>query len=229
MAFHFFTLGGRQYWEDVFYYQKWRIQRHFRTHKYRLLDHWDICRASGSFETCQQAFLKAIEVYEIEPQKGPLVILLYGLGQSKSVFRSLLKSLNKEEIACVAMNYPSRQKSFEEHLSQLDFFLTHLEGITSVSFVTVGSGCLLLRHLLSSRLVQDKRINISKIVNINPINIGSETCSFLSRFWLFNFILGPSLKECTPNAVEKLSPLPQNIPLGLIFCETYGQKILQFF
>ncbi len=228
MSFHFFTLGGRQYWEDVFYYQKWRIQRHFRTHKYRLLDHWDICRASGTFEACQKAFITAIEVYEIEPQKGSLVVLLYGLGQNKNIFRSLLKSLNKEGIACVAMNYPSRQKSFKEHLAQLDFFLTHLENITSISFITVGSGCLLLRHLLSSDLVQNKRINVDKVININPINTGSETLSFLSRFKIMNFILGPSLKECTPSAVETLPFLPKNISLGLIFCETYWQKIIQF-
>ena len=52
--FHFFTLGGKQFWEDVFYYQKWRIQRHYRTRKYRLLDNWDICRAKGTFEECRK-------------------------------------------------------------------------------------------------------------------------------------------------------------------------------
>lgn len=228
MAFHFFTLGGRQYWEDVFYYQKWRIQRHFRTHKYRLLDPWDIRRESGSFEVCRQAFIKAIEVYEIDPQNGSLVVLLYGLGKNKTIFQPLIEKLNDENISSVVMNYPSRQKSFEEHLEQLSFFLTHLEGITSVSFITEGSGCLLLRHLLASNFLQNKKINIKKVININPINTGSETCAYLSRFKIFNFLFGPSLKECSPTAVESLPFLSESISLGLIFCETYYQKLLKF-
>lgn len=229
MTFHFFTMGGKQYWEDVFYYQKWRIQRHFRTHKYRLLDQWDICRESGSFESCRKKFVKAIDVYEIEPQKGSLVVLLYGLGKNKNIFRPLTEAMDKEDVSFVVMNYPSRKKNFKEHLQQLDFFLTHLEGITSISFITEGSGCLLLRHFLSSDLVQNKKINIGKVININPINKGSETYSFLSRFKIFNFVLGPCLKECTPSAVQKLPALPDNVPLGLIFCDTYYQKILASF
>ena len=61
MKFNFFTFGGSVFWEDVFFYQKWRIQRNCCTKKYRLLDSWDIRRASGTFEDCQKAFIKYIQ------------------------------------------------------------------------------------------------------------------------------------------------------------------------
>ena len=86
MAFCFFTMGGKQFWEDFLFYQKWRIQRHWRTKKYRLLDKWDICRATGTFEECRTSLVKMIEAYEIKRQSGKLVILIHGLGESKNVF-----------------------------------------------------------------------------------------------------------------------------------------------
>ena len=96
MKFNFFTFGGSQFWEDVFFYQKWRIQRNCHSKIYRLLDKWDIKRAEGSFETCRKAFVKCIEVYEIPRQKGELVILLHGISETKSIFRPLWKMLVNE-------------------------------------------------------------------------------------------------------------------------------------
>lgn len=224
--FHFFTLGGKQFWEDVFYYQKWRIQRHWRTKKYRLLDNWDICRAKGTFEECRTAFVKFIEVYEIPRQSGKMVILLHGLGESKNIFKPLIKPLEEKGFHVVAINYPSTRKSIKAHVDQLDFFLTHIEDIREVSFITKGTGCLLLRYLLNTSFEWSKKFNIGKIININPVNTGSKVCATFSSFKIFNFIFGKALKECTPENADIVPVLPENIPLGLIFCETYFDKLI---
>lgn len=223
--FHFFTLGGKQFWEDVFYYQKWRIQRHYRTHKYRLLDNWDICRAKGTFEECRQAFVNYIEIYEIPRQSGKMVILLHGLAESKNIFKPLIKPLEAKGYNVVAINYPSTRKSLKEHVDQLDFFLNHTEDIEEVSFITNGAACLLLRHLLNTNYEWGKKFSIGKIINVNPINLGSRTYITMSRFKLLNLILGKSLQECTPDDVASIPELPQNYPLCLIFCETYSDKL----
>jgi len=226
MKFQFFTLGGKQLWEDVFYYQKWRIQRHCRAKKYRLLDNFDICRWSGSFEDCRKAFVKFIEVYEIPRQKGPLVILLHGLGESKDVFRPLWRALNERGYNVAAVNYPSLKKPLKAHLDQLDFFLSHTEDISEVSFVTNGTGCLILRYLLTQSYAWQEKFNIGKVINVNPKNCGSAFFETLSHFKIFNWILGPSLTDLTPKNVTHISRLPAGIPLGLIFCETLSDKIL---
>jgi len=226
MKLTFFTLGGKQFWEDVFYYQKWRIQRHWRTRKYRLLDNWDIRRAEGTFEECRQAFVKFIEIYEIPRQKGKLVVLLHGLGESKNIFKPLIKPLEAQGYQVAAINYPSTRKSLKAHTDQLDFFLTHTEDISEVSFITKGTGCLLLRYLIATNLEWNKKFNIGKIININPTNLGSEVCATLSHFKIFNFIFGEPLKECTPENALNVPKLPENFPLALIFCQTYFDKLM---
>ena len=225
MSFDFFTLGGSQLWEDVFFYQKWRIQRHYRTKKYRLLDNWDIRRASGSFEDCRKAFVKYIEVYEIPRQKGELVILLHGLGQTKSIFRPLWKALAEKGYNVAAINYPSTRKSIKHIINQLEFFLVHTEDISKVSFITKGAGCLVLRHLISISYGWQDKFRVSKVININPINTGSDFFELLSRHKIFNTILGPMLKESTPKYAKAVSKLPHEINLGLLFCETWATSL----
>ena len=57
MSFDFFTFGGNRNWGDIFFYQKWRIQRNINAKEYRLLDPWDISRKDGSFEECRKKFV----------------------------------------------------------------------------------------------------------------------------------------------------------------------------
>lgn len=226
MSFNFFTFGGSQFWEDVFFYQKWRIQRHYRSKRYRLLDNWDIQRASGSFEDCRKAFVKFIEVYEIPRQKGELVILLHGLGETKTIFRPLWKALIEKGYNVAAINYPSSRKPMRFHIRQLEFFLTHCEDISKVSFITKGEGCLLLRMLLSRTYGWQENFQIDKIINVNPINAGSDLFDLLSRIGLFNWIFGPMLKEGTRKQAQSISRLPEDCNLGLIFCQTWRDKLL---
>ena len=163
MRFDFFTLGGSQFWEDVFFYQKWRIQRNYKTKQYRLLDNWDIRRAEGRFENCRRAFLKYIEVFQLSRQKGHMVIMLHGLGESKNIFKPLWREALKNGYMAAAINYPSTRKRIDGHIRQLDFFMNHLEDVQEVSFVTNGIGGVILRKLLSfdSPWGHKKKINRS--------------------------------------------------------------------
>lgn len=225
MKFNFFTFGGSQFWEDVFFYQKWRIQRNCHSKIYRLLDNWDIKRAEGSFETCRKAFVKYIEVYEIPRQSGELVILLHGLGETKSIFRPLWKRLVKEGYNVAAINYPSTRKPMKYHIRQLEFFLNHCEDISKVSFITKGAGCLLLRMLIANTYGWQDNFKINKVINVNPINCGSDFFDLISRFSPVNWLFGPMLKECRPADAQSVSRLPSEVDSRLIFCETWSQKI----
>lgn len=224
MKFDFFTFGGSQFWEDVFYYQKWRIQRNCNSKTYRLLDNWDIKRAAGNFEDCRKAFVKYIEVYEIPRQSGELVILLHSLGETKSVFRKLWKTLTENGYNVAAINYPSTRKPMKYHIRQLEFFLTHCEDINKVSFITKGAGCLLLRKLLSETYGWQENFKINKVINVNPVNRGSDLFELLSRFAPFNFLFGPMLKESTPQQAQSVSRLPADVQCGLIFCQTWRSR-----
>ena len=225
MRFDFFTLGGSQFWEDVFFYQKWRIQRNYKTKKYRLLDNWDIRRAEGTFNKCRRAFLKFIEVYQLSRQKGHMVIMLHGLGESKNIFKPLWREALNEGLLAAAINYPSTRKRLDGHIRQLDFFLNHLEDVQKVSFVTHGIGALILRKLFSFDSPWQHKLKIGRIVEVCPPNQGSSFAGLLGKYRLFQWLLGPILKDITPKAASALPPLPFPEQVGIIQCSSLLQKL----
>lgn len=228
MKFEFFTMGGCQFWEDVFFYQKWRIQRNFETKACRLLDPWDVRRYEGSFEDCRKAFFRYIEVYELPRQKGHMVIMLHGLFDSKNIFKPLWRAALKEGFMAAAINYPSSQKHLDSHVRQLDFFLNNLVDVQEVSFVTKGVGGLILRSLLNMQNREwQKRFKISRIVQICPPNKGSKLFSKLSKYKVMNTILGPMLSNCKPSKAAYIPDFPDNYEVGIIACDSVLRKAIR--
>ena len=216
----FYTFGGGHFWEDVFFYQKWRIQRNYVTKKCRLLDNWDISRFEGSFEECRQAFIKFIEAFELPRQKGHMIIMLPGLGESKNIFKPLWRAALKDGFMAAAVNYPSTQKEIDGHVRQLDFFLNHLEDVEQVSFVTHGVGSIILKRLFMLDTPWRQKLKMGRIVEVGPQNHGSRLLKKLSKSKLFGFILGPMAAEMDPSYIEKIPPLPQGIESGIVLCES---------
>lgn len=223
----FYTMGGGHFWEDVFFYQKWRIQRNYVSKKCRLLDNWDISRFEGSFEECRQAFIQFIEAFELPRQKGHMIIMLHGLGESKNIFKPLWRAALKEEFLAAAVNYPSTQKGIDGHVRQLDFFMEHLEDVEQVSFVTYGIGSIVLKKLFMLDSPWRKRLKMGKIVEVAPKNHGSALLKKLSSWPVLGFILGPSAEEMEPKQIEKIPSLPKDIDVGIILNESLSEKLIE--
>ena len=229
MNIDFFTFGGSFFWEDVFFYEKWRIQRHCFTKRYRLLDSWDIRRASGTFEKCQKAFIKYMDCYEITKQNSHMVILIHGYMDSKNIFKNLWRKLILTNSTVAAINYPSLFRGALSNSYQLLFFLNHMEDIDEVSFVTKGAGNLVLRKMLNLPLeLQTFResVQIRNIVEINPIIKGNIFCDLLNKFKIFNFILGPMIEDMTEKQIKNLPSIPSEIKSLKIFSESKGHSLL---
>lgn len=228
MKFEFFTMGGCQFWEDVFFYQKWRIQRNFETKACRLLDPWDIRRHQGSFESCRKAFFKYIEVYELPRQKGHMVIMLHGLFDSKNIFKPLWRAALKEGFMAATINYPSSQKHLDSHVRQLDFFLNNLVDVQEVSFVTKGVGGLILRSLLNMQNRDwQKKMKIGRVVQICPPNKGSRLFGKLSKYKAANMVLGPMLNDAKPAKAAYIPNFPAEYEVGIIDSDSLLKKALR--
>ena len=228
MKFDFFTFGGAIFWEDVFFYQKWRIQRNCFTKKYRLLDSWDIRRAYGTFETCKNAFIEYIESNEIVKQKGKMVILLHGYMDSKNIFKKLWRKFILTKSTVVALNYPSLFKNAKATAHQILFFLNHIEDITEVSFVTKGCGNLVLQNMFNLPIKSQtflEKTRIRNIVLINPVVRENLFCEFLARYRFFRWICGPMLNDMTKKSIESTPSIPSEINCIKIFSES---KIYDF-
>jgi len=224
----YYTRGGHHFWEDVFFYRKWRIQRNHITKKCRLLDNWDICRKEGSFEDCRKAFVKFIEAFEIPKQKGHMIIMLCGFGQTKNVFKELWRAALKKGFLAAAVNYPTMQKNIDAHVRQLEFILNHMEDIDEISFVTNGTGSIILKKLFTIDSEWQHKLKIGRIVEINPRNHGNNMIKKMSSWPIIGFILGPMAKEMNRENIERIPSFPSNIQTGLVFCESVWQKFLAF-
>ena len=228
MRFEFFTMGGSQFWEDVFFYQKWRIQRNFRTKKYRLLDPWDIQRHSGGFESCRKAFVDYIEIYEISRQRGHMVIMLHGLGDSKNIFKPLWRAVLKEGMMAAAINYPSTRKRIDSHVRQLEFLLNNLEDVQEVSFVTKGAGGIVLRKLLASKEPWTQKLKINRAVQVCPPNQGSALLTKLASFKFLRKIMGPACNDFAPKEAPSWDKLRLKTEIGAIYTQRPERGILFF-
>ncbi|MBQ8464534.1 MAG: hypothetical protein IJ545_00830 [Alphaproteobacteria bacterium] len=219
-CFEFFTMGGSQRWEDVFFYQKWRIQRNYKTKQYRLLDNWDIRRAEGSFDDCYKHFLTAIEIHQLSRQHGHMVIMLHGLADSKNIFKPLWREVIKYGFMVAAINYPSTYKRIDSHVRQLDFFLNHLEDVREISFITSGCGALILRKLLYFDADWKKKIKLRKIIEINPPSKGSKFWAKVSRSKWLKKLFGPILADITPTGVQRIPEYDKKYKVGIICCHS---------
>lgn len=217
MQFDYFTFGGRFFWEDVYNYQNWKIQRNTRTRKYRLLDPHDIKRASGNFTACRNTLLKYIEAYELDAPFKDTVIVIHGFGRTRNSLKHITDSLKGIPANIIAFHYASLRKDLNAQAALLEQLLKNLETEGNLSFITVGAGCLVLRKMLSSTN-NYRRYKIVRVLDINPINTGSDLAELLQEYGIFRFLLGPMLKDIATKNVRTLGKLPRDIAHGIAFC-----------
>ena len=215
MKFAFFTFGGKQFWQDLFFYQGWRIQRDLAG-RFRLLDPWDIRRESGTLRKCQNAFIRYVEIYQLLKQKDKAVVFLHGWGRSKDMFDKMAKRINSDDFLSIAVNYPSLFKSSDVISSHLDILLDDLRDIKEVNFIAKGLGGLLLRKVLSKNGDWQKRIKISKIILIDSPRNDWGLISKIRKWKLGSKLLGPSMKLYEKESMSKLPDFPSNIDIGIL-------------
>ncbi|MBR3675828.1 MAG: hypothetical protein IKN71_01680 [Alphaproteobacteria bacterium] len=216
MKFDFFTFGGRFFWEDIYNYQDWVIQRNIMNQKCRLLDSHNIRRHSGTFEQCKETLLKYIEAYELDPLYDDTIVILHGFGRSKKSIKPLADALKELPANVIALGYPSLRRDIFYHATMLSQFLQNLDINGRLFIINVGSSCLITRKLLSKSR-NYRQYNIARILDINPLNSGSDLAELLAGKKFFNFVLGPMLHDIsTPKAVS-LAHIPHDIDHAIIF------------
>lgn len=216
MGFTFFTLGGRQFWEDLFVCKKWRIQRNLFTKNCRLLDNWDIKRATGTFDECLQQFEKCIKVFQLSTPKTKAAILIHGLFGNKNQFNQIAKIYESLGYEIIAVNYPSTRKRFAELIPQFDFLLNSLENTKEVSFLTMGSGAILLRTLLAHSALWRKKLKINKIIMINAPNRGFRLWEKLVNHKCCRFVFGPALTDFESHTVATWPQIPESTEFAIL-------------
>lgn len=210
------TLGGLQFWADVFYFEGWRIQKHASQDTHRLLDPKGSCHRMGSEADCLERLKEETSNPELKPQaQHHVVLLLHGIIRTRHSMRPMQKHLEKHGFRCYCVSYPSTRLPIEEHARNLAQIVVRLKEATQISFVCHSMGGLVVRKLLTEHA--DPRIK--RVVMMGTPNRGAEMADKLSGVGAYRFLFGPAgqqLVTAGEGIVDKLPACVDGVECGII-------------
>ena len=196
------TMGGKQFWTDLYVFRDWRIQKNALTGHCRLLDDQDLRQTWGSYDHCLQTFQAIRRQRSLPPLKSRAVVTIHGLGRTRQsmdpVGQAVLQAarVDDQPVEWINMSYASTRGDMTAHAEALDQVLRGLAGVEEVDFVAHSLGNLVIRrwlHLQTER--QDPPADlprVGRIVMLAPPNGGAEMAQRLNENGLFHFVLGTS-------------------------------------
>lgn len=198
------TLGGRQFWGDVHYFQGWRIQQNSFSRHYRLIDPDDFRHASGSFDECRQTLEKIRKEKKLAAHSGSAVIMIHGLLQSSKCMTQMGSTLRDAGYSTIGFCYPSTQVSIPEAAAYLDRMVQSLEGFDEIHFVVHSMGGLVVRAYTMD--YDDPRIK--RMVMLGTPNRGAELADISQKYWLVRTAGGPGARQLVTSQDGLIPKLP---------------------
>jgi pimeloyl-ACP methyl ester carboxylesterase len=194
------TLGGMQFWSDVLFFHRWRIQVNAVTGHHRLLDSSLLRHASGTYEECLAELERIKQDRKLPAMQGRAVITLHGLGHSRISLTPLGKYLESHgDYTVFNVGYSSTRCGIEDHAVCLANIVKHLDGIREINFVAHSMGNIVIRRFLADQtnVATGRRPDprIKRIVMLGPPNHGSIIASELGENGAFKFVLGDSAQQ----------------------------------
>jgi pimeloyl-ACP methyl ester carboxylesterase len=193
------TFGGKQFWADEQFFHQWRIQRNVVTGHYRLLDEKDRRHAWGTLDDCRQQLNEIKRKQRLPPMKGRAVLVLHGLGRSRTAMDGLAKYLKDGGFVVFNVTYPSTQQEIGEHARSLAHIVENLDGIEEVNFVGHSLGNIVIRHYLADRAAAEAKKEkpaqpcgppVKRVVMLAPPNHGSAEALLLAENPMFKTVAG---------------------------------------
>lgn len=188
------TFGGKQFWTDELIHGGWRIQRNAYSGHYRLLDPDNHRVTWGSWDHCQQQWNQLKREKNIPPLRPRVVIVLHGLGRSRSSMENLAEHLERNgPFSALNMSYASTRVPIAEDAESLGRVIDHLEGVDEIHFVAHSMGNLVIRHWMHNQLEsREKRVDprVGRFVMLAPPNQGASLAERFQSNPLFKLVLG---------------------------------------
>ena len=210
----FGIFGQAQLWADEAATGGWRLQSNVLTSRCRLVDPEGRLYRRLVGGDCA-ALAGNLRDRSPKRGKGPLVVMLHGLGRTPGMFRSLEATLRARGYRTLALRYPSLTDSVAGHARRLDRILDGLAGVDRIAFVTHSLGGIVLRQSLAGGPAWRDRRTLAGVVMLGPPNQGSVLARRLMRFAPARSLFGPSLPTLADPALLP-PPLPPAIPLAVI-------------
>lgn len=198
------TLGGRQFWSDIRFFQGWRIQQNVFTERCRLIDSKNRRHCSGTLEECEEALATIREDQNLPPMSGRAVILVHGLIRSSRSFDVMARRLESKDCTVVRFDYPSTRNSIPATAWCLSQVIESLEGIDTIDLVVHSMGGLVLRCYV--RDFGDERIR--RAVMLGVPNHGAKIADRWHNNPIYRAVYGPAGQQLTSEDEGLVADLP---------------------
>jgi hypothetical protein len=198
------TMGGRQFWGDVQFFQGWRIQQNVFTKHFRLLDADDHRHAWGTLEDCQKILADIRQRDKLPPMSGKVIILIHGILRSSKCMSSMATAATAAGYQPILFDYPSTQVSIPAAAEFLHSTIESLEGIEEIHIVSHSMGGLVARAYFAEHA--DPRIK--RIVMVGTPNHGAELADLLHQNYLVRVASGPGGRQLVTNRQGLIPSLP---------------------
>ncbi|QDU08433.1 alpha/beta fold hydrolase [Gimesia aquarii] len=210
------TMGGRQFWGDVQFFQGWKIQQNVLTKHYRLLNSSDQRYESGTLEECQKRLEEIKQAQQLKPMQGKAVILIHGIIRSSKSFEKMKRACQKTGRLVVPFDYPSTQCTIPENAKYLEKVINSLKGIEEIELVVHSMGGLVVRSWIAQQTTVDPRIK--RMVMLGVPNRGANMADRFRSNLLFKVIFGPAGQQLVTEAnSDFITALPTPpFPFGIV-------------
>jgi len=168
-------------WSDEAVRHDWRLQHRPGSAACRILDPNDAVVREGSREECAAAFAALERSGAVPAVRGPVVIVLHGLGEGRRSMRPLVDYLRRNLDATVlSFGYASTSAGIEDHGRALAAVVAGLPAADGVSFVGHSLGNIVVRRWMG--LAQgDDLARVRRMVMLGPPNQGSELARTVAK------------------------------------------------
>ncbi len=229
------TLGGKQFWTDHLVCGEYRIQQNAITGLFRLLDPHNRKVAGGDFERCRSELRKLQLADKVPPPTKTVVLMLHGLGRSRSSMKKLAKAVHDATgWTVMTMEYASTRKPINDHVDALDSVLRNLPADT-IHLVAHSLGNIVIRRYLKTRTDPKTGVQgdprIGRIVMIGPPNQGAALARMFENIKPFEWIAGKSGLELASDAEAfnrelAIPKVPFAIIAGSAFASRGGNPLI---
>lgn len=210
------TMGGRQFWGDVCFFQGYRIQQNVLTEHYRLLDPIDVRRAWGTREECEAELKQIRQEKGLKSMSGPAVVLIHGIIRSSKSFSKMAAQLREDGYTVIGFDYPSTRRTMAESADFLRQTLASLEGVDQIDLVCHSMGGLLVRSYLQ-QMGEKRDPRLHRVVMLGTPNRGAEMADLLKKNLAFQWVFGPAGQELVKDPAGTIASLPiPDLEFGLI-------------
>ena len=204
-------------WSDQLVRHEWRLQQRPNSFDCRILDDRDCVVREGTRDICLEAFTALEQAGQMPVVRGPTVIVLHGLGESRRSMRPLVDFLrNHLDATIVSFGYASPKVGITEHANSLAGVIAGLPEANRISFVGHSLGNIVVRRWMGLAPAHDLA-RIERMVMLGPPNQGSQLAKMVSKIWVLAALSNGAARDLVLNWNDVARDLAvPDCPIGIL-------------